>query len=377
MERIKYSFLTILNLILFNKMILKNLFAKRLIALMGMVFTTTSLLYSQIDNVDFLRSGAVDGTTLTEAYVTPWANAFGAGVNGNWYNTAKPHKFLGFDITLGVTVGIVPSSDNTYDVSKIGLKNFTGSGMSPTISGPDHEGPVLTGPSVNGIAPITFHTPPGTNWKYMPVPTLQAGIGLPLGSELKVRYIPKVGVGNVDVSSWGLGLIHSIIQYFPGNDLLPFDVSLFGGYNVLNGNVGITLGPDPTKIHNYSSAYAGEDWNQNFGVEVEAWNASVIGSLNLRIITLYGGLGYTKTRTQVQMTGNFPMPTVNPALSINDYVYEDAGVMKNFPDMDIKNYSGLRTNIGLRLKFTFFTIHGDYTWAQYSVLSTGFGFSFR
>ena len=90
---------------------------------------------------------------LPQAYITPWANAFGAGLNGSWYNTAKPHKFGGFDITLGVNVGIVPSSANTFDVSKIGLTEFTGTGMAPTVAGPDTDGPLLTGPSAGGITP--------------------------------------------------------------------------------------------------------------------------------------------------------------------------------------------------------------------------------
>ena len=109
-------------------------YAKRIGAL-GVIFCLVSSgLYSQIDNVDFLKAGAADGAALTSAYILPWANAFGAGINGNWYNTAKPHKLGGFDISIGASVGIVPSSDNSFDVSTIGLKTFTGTGISPTIS---------------------------------------------------------------------------------------------------------------------------------------------------------------------------------------------------------------------------------------------------
>ena len=57
----------------------------------------------------------------------------------------------------------------------------------------------------------------------------------------------------------------------------------------------------------------------------------------------------------------------------------NAGVKKgsDFPNMDIKNFSGLRANIGFRLKLAVVTIHVDYTRAQYNVLSTGLGISFR
>jgi hypothetical protein len=45
--------------------------------------------------------------------------------------------------------------------------------------------------------------------------------------------------------------------------------------------------------------------------------------------------------------------------------------------MDIKNFSGMRANIGFRIKLAIVTIHADYTRAQYNVLTTGLGFSFR
>ena len=112
--------------------------------------------------------GSADGSKLVQAYISPWINAFGAGLNGNWYNTAKPHKFGGFDITLGANAGFVPSSAKTFDVSKIGLAQFTGTGQAPTVAGPDNDGPELTGPSAGGITPLSFKTPPGADWGIIP-----------------------------------------------------------------------------------------------------------------------------------------------------------------------------------------------------------------
>ncbi len=334
--------------------------------------------YSQMNNVDFLRAGIVDGSKIAAAYITPWANAFGAGVNGSWYNTAKPHKFGGFDITLGISAGFVPSSAKTFDVSKIGLTEFTGTGMAPTVAGPDKDGPLLTGPAVGGITPISFSTPGGANWGIIPVPALTAGIGLPLGTELRIRYIPKITISDGDISSWGLGLMHSLMQYVPGDKVLPFDISLFGGFTRLTGNAGLNLKPDPSKPQNYSAAFpSGSFDNQNFGATVDALNISAIGSVNLPVISFYGGLGYSKTSTIIKMTGNFPLPAINPAISTTDYVYEDAGVLKDFPTIKIKNFSGVRANAGFRLKLGVFTFNADYTWSQYSVVSTGLGLSFR
>ena len=355
---------------------MSRLYTKRfLTTLLSLIFISYTVV-AQIDNYDFLKAGVNDASKITEAYIAPWANAFAAGANGSWYNTAKPHKFGGFDITFGFNVGIVPSTADTYDVSKIGLTNFTGTGMASTISGPNVAGPVLSSKPVSGIAPVTFQTPPGTEWRFMPVPALQAGIGLPLGSELKIRYIPKITISDGDVSSWGLGLLHSIMQYIPGNDLLPFDVSVFGGFTKFNANVPIDFQPD--SYDNYSSKYTPASFDdQNLEFTARAWNASAIASFNLPVLTLYGGIGYSSTSTDINITGNLPMPTINPALSTTSYVYEDAGVVKDFPAIETKNFSGLRANAGFRLKFAVITWHVDYTRAQYNVVSSGLGISFR
>jgi hypothetical protein len=333
-------------------------------------------LYSQIDNIDFLKAGIEDGAAIGEAYLKPWANALGAGISGNWYNTAKPHKLGGFDVNIGASMGFIPSVDNSFDVSALGLKAFTGTGTAPTVSGINVEGPTLSGPVIGGIPPVTFRTPQGANWGYLPVPSVQAGIGLPLGSEVKLRYIPQIPIGKGDISSWGVGILHSIMQYIPGNKVLPLDVSVFGGYTKLTLNTPIDFQPDDPQF--YTSQFPdGSFDNQNLEIVMETWNASAIASFNLPVISFYGGLGYTKTSTVINLTGYYPIPTINPALSTSGPVYEDAGVIKDFPEIDIKNYSGLRGNIGFRLKFGFFTIHADYTRALYNIVSTGFGFTFR
>jgi hypothetical protein len=346
------------------------------------LFLFSLVSFSQFKNVNFLRSAPVDGAKYLQEYITPFADAFGAGLNGGWYNTAKPHKFGGFDITAGISVGIVPSSKETFDVSKIGLSSsLTGTGIASTVAGPDKSGPLMTYRS-NGTTLVTFNTPPGTAWRYVPVPTAQVGIGLPFGTELKFRFVPKINIKDGNVSLWGVGLVHSIMQYLPGNKLLPFDVSLFGGYTKIQGNVPVDLQPDPS-ISAYTTPYdiATSFNDQNLKISVQALNISAIASLNLPVITIYGGIGYCKTKTAIDLTGNFPTPVlVTPIGNGAPYAqYNNTGVKKgsDFPNMDIENFSGLRANIGFRIKMSVITFHADYTRAQYNVLSTGLGISFR
>jgi hypothetical protein len=362
---------------------MNRLISKRSGTLLSTLIIFSTLSFSQLNNVDFLKSAPADGAKFIQAYVSPWANAFGSGLNGGWYNTAKPHKFGGFDVTTGISVGIVPASADKFELSSLGLSSsLTATEPTSSISGPDIDGPAMAY-KAGGVTLASFKAPPGTSWKYIPVPTAQIGIGLPFGTELKARFIPKVTIQNGDISLWGVGIVHSVLQYIPGNKLMPFDVSLFGGYTKLEGNVPLGLKPDPAIPQAYTTPFnASTSFNdQNLNLEVTALNVSAIASLNLPVITFYGGLGYCKTKTAMLITGNFPTPSlVTPTLPAVPYAeYNNTGVKtgKDFPSINIENFSGLRANIGLRIKLAIITIHADYTRAQYNVFSAGLGISFR
>src|ERR1035437_6771604 len=102
---------------------MNKLYTKRFGTLLGAILISSTVSFSQLKNVDFLKSAPVDGTKFLQAYISPWANAFGAGLNGGWYNTAKPHKLGGFDITTSINIAMVPSSEDKFDISKIGLSS--------------------------------------------------------------------------------------------------------------------------------------------------------------------------------------------------------------------------------------------------------------
>lgn len=335
---------------------------------------------------DFFKAGINDGMLLMEAYITPFANAFGAGFNSAWYNTAKPHKFGGFDITLNVSAGFVPANALEFDLANINFSslemvNPKGNTLAPTIAGSDMEGPALhvlqDVPGLPGtqVELVNFNSPPGTGFGIVPAPMLQAGIGLPLASEIKIRYIPTTPIDEGSLRLIGGGFMKSITDHIKAFKLLPVTISAFGGYNHLRGIVPISVEPD-TDV-NYEN-YSLSDFNdQSFILDVSSWNVSLVGSVNFPIITGYAGIGYGKTSTSMNVDGYIPLPTIDPDISTTSPVYKDEGVVEEVESINIDNYSGVRLNIGGRLKFGVFTIHADYTYANYNVLTAGLGISFR
>ncbi|MEA1886642.1 MAG: DUF6588 family protein [Bacteroidota bacterium] len=328
---------------------------------------------------DFFKAGINDGMMLMEAYIEPFANAFGAGFNSAWYNTAKPHKLGGFDVTLSVSTGFVPADATEFDLaninfSKIELVNPSGNSITPTIAGVTEPGPALH-VIEDGIELINFESPQGTGFGIVPAPMLQAGIGLPLASEIKIRYIPTTPIDEGSLRLIGGGFMKSISEHIKAFNLLPVDISVFGGYNNLRGIVPISVEPDT--YDNYNNYTFSDFTDQSFIVDVTAWNVSLIGSVNFAVLTGYAGLGYSKTATRMNIEGYIPLPSVDPAISTSSPVYVDEGVVEEVERINIENYSGPRINVGGRLKLGVFTIHVDYTYADYNVLTAGLGVSFR
>ena len=49
-----------------------------------------------VDNIN-------DAKSFLQAYLKPLGNGLGAITNNGWYNTARPHKLLGFDATVSLS----------------------------------------------------------------------------------------------------------------------------------------------------------------------------------------------------------------------------------------------------------------------------------
>lgn len=69
---------------------------------------------AQTQIVNFIRGGIEDGEKLIKAYLKQLGNAMGTTLNAGWYNTAKFHSALGFDVTFTLSAASVPQASYTY-----------------------------------------------------------------------------------------------------------------------------------------------------------------------------------------------------------------------------------------------------------------------
>jgi len=362
------------------------------VAITLLICSSAISLSAQNEISDIFKSGLTDLNTVANGYLKPAGNSLAAGLGSNWYNTAAVHKAWGFDLTVGASVVMAPQSDGTFDIS--GLTNLkptiAGTTLAPTFTGKgDGVGLTLYQPSklsngsnnpLSGQEIVSFTTPKGVS-KYIPAPTLQLTIGVPVINDVSIRWMPTVKVSNAEASLWGIGIKHNFKQWIPGIKLLPFDASVLVAYTQLNVKYGFPasaqitpdqlvsngLGyvPDPN-LNDYST--------QGMQMTAKSFTAGLIVSKTLLFFTPYVGVGISKTNFNLDLVGNYPT-LGDPVASGSTYKMQ----IKNVGD-PVK-VTGAETmpnaTFGFRLKFAVISIHAQYVAQKYATASAGFGITFR
>ena len=292
-----------------------------------------------------LKQDIAQGEKLLEAYFTPMAESFGAGLNNGWYNTAKPHSLGGFDLTFTLNTVIIPNSAKTFNIKKAGGDIFTSNETeSSTIFGSSDE-TQMTYINSNTDSSFVFNMPGGFKTPAMPLPMIQAGIGLIKNTAVDIRYMPLLNIGDAGkVNLFGIGLKHDLLQWIPGiGDAIPMSLSLQGGYTSLNTELEIS--------------------EQTVSLNTTATTINLVASRKILMLTGYAGIGYnSSTTTFTAEVENFDLSGVQFDEQVK---------------IEFESNNNLRANIGLRLNITLITIQADYTFSEYPTATLGLGVSLR
>lgn len=337
-----------------------------------LLFFSSFNLKAQVDIGLLLEGGAQDLNTYLENYMSPLFRGLGFGMNGGWYQTAKPHKTLGFDLSVSMIASQVPDANQFFTFNNSDYTNFfvegANSAQVPTIMGPntpaDDQIPIRvrdifdfdndgnTQESLYGFGAL-----PGAGWSdseiggllpfnAVPVPMVQLGVGLFKGTDLKVRYIPKYIIEDqASLELLGFGLMHDITQWLPGEKLFPLSLSVFAGYTGMK-----------TEI------FLDKDAGQSMQLEATSFIGQIIASKKLFIFTPYAGIGWAGSNADVTLKGNYT--------DRNDRVYTDP-LKLQYED------SGFRANLGLMIELAVVRFSGEYAIQEYNSVTLGFGISIR
>ena len=299
---------------------------------------------SAFSQQNILQNNLNEGEKLIEAYFTPMAETFGAGLNNAWYNTAKPHSILGFDVTFSLNTVIIPNSAENFMIEDNFNGIFTSSDEdASTIFGSMSSTQMNYNPG-NNLASSSFNMPGGLKTPILPLPMIQAGIGVYKKTSLDIRYMPILNVGdNININLYGFGAKHDLLQWIPAvGNVIPMSLSIQAGYTNLNTELKVA--------------------GQEVALNTKATTLNLIASKKVLMLTGYAGIGYSYSNT------NF---SANPNFDLNGLSFDDE------LDISFESTRKLRTNLGLRLNIALMTIHADYTFADYPTATIGVGVSLR
>ena len=312
-------------------------------------FLVCSSLFVSAQNITV--SNTSDATNFLGAYFSPFAEYIGAGLNKGWYNTAKPHKLAGFDVSLSLNLITISDEIVSFDVNSI--ENFSSASSStPSILG-SGEGAIIN--YQNGNVNGQFVMPDqNIEIKAVPIPTLNVGLGLIKGTEINVRYIPTyeydigfVGIGSVEL--YGAGIKHDILQWLPLNKFLPFDLSIQGAFSQFN----------------TSFEVESQSVRQGVDLDIQASTVNLIFSKKFAMITAYGSVGQNFVSSTLNANTNFSLGSTS---TLNF----------DFPlEINMPKTSEMQASAGVRLQFAIFTLYANQTFSSYPSTSAGIGISFR
>ncbi len=342
--------------------------------------------YAQISNVeDLIRANVADANLLVEQYISPFGRGFGAGLSNGWFNTARPHKFLGFDITVTGNAAVAPVGDQTFDLNALGLQNMrlvnpAADPNVPTVVGEDVPGPeveVFLNNPVTGQDEVigTFELPQGIGFRYVPSPMVQASVGLFANTEVMIRYLPEVEVSE-DVGSlklFGIGVKHSLNQWLALGAAFPVDLSIMAGYTTFQAKSGeLDVEPDAQAIPSGAS-YDG----QEVEIEARSYTVNLLISKSFSILTLFGGVGIESSNVDTKLKGTYPLTVFEDDITSPNFGQQIVEDVTDPVDISVDGVNKGRAVAGFRLQLTVLALHGSYTFSKYPVATVGLGISIR
>jgi hypothetical protein len=310
---------------------------------------------------DLLAAGLDDANRFTGSYLSPVAEGVLYNLGGSWLNTAKAKPLLGFEISVvGAISPLANKPDKTgfelniADYQNLRFADGSSSKMVSTALG-DISGIDVVIEDESGLFSESFELPSGIGSaiNFIPSGYIQASVGLIKGTEIKGRFLPEVNTDEVQVSLYGLGIMHDFTSHVPANKLLPIAVSGFVGYTQLSGD------------YQFSSTGFISGSDQRIALDMSTWSFQAALSTTLPIINFYGTVGYISGKSNLDLLGTYEV-TSGPFQT----TYTDPISVAN-------TASGVTASIGTKLKLGFFRLHAEYTKANFDLITAGVHLGFR
>lgn len=242
---------------------------------------------------------------LTDNFAQPASNGAAYQASAGWFSSATPVDEWKVRVSVHGNALFVPTSKKTFTVSNSQLQALNIQGAQnarvPTAFGTSSD--VVFQGEYQGY-PFEFQAFEGINRDYVPHAFVQAAVGLPYGTEVTVRAMPEVTIDGVDASTYGIGVKHSLSQYFRYNR--PDDFKLAVGLAYTKFKVAYDFTPVDIQIATLDL----------IDVNADLWMLEAIGSRRYGDFEVFGALGATSSAFDYTMdgTGDAGLKEINTAL---------------------------------------------------------------
>jgi hypothetical protein len=335
---------------------LKNI---RVLIVFGLLFVLNSSISGQDSKIiGYLIAGVEFSENAISRYTKPAAEGLVYGLTAGWNNSGSVNDPWKVSLALVTNGTFIPSEKRSFAVDLSDYSNLSlpggGSILSlPTIfgetdsklgfvanlDGNDYE---IEVPSGIGFASVNL----------LPTAFVQASVGLPKNTELKLRYFPTLNIDDTKLGMYGAGLQHEFSSWFPGSDIAGINMSAFIGYTRL------------LSLYSFDAGGIIDGTGEEVEMILNAWSYSLIGSKDFGRFGLFMGMGYVSGATVTSLNGTYDINLLSETIRISD------------PFSISNKISGFRFDIGTSIAIgKILSVWLDYTLQGYNNLSFGLNFN--
>ena len=328
-----------------------------------LAFTLVSKVYSQ-DNIDeLLAAGINDAQRFTADYIAPASEGLAYSLNNGWSNNAVSPRRFKFELSVIANASFIKEEKKSFllDVSQYENIRFPDNAPSKMVAtslgnnDPDVSVIVTYDDPIFGNQEVEITLPTGigaADVNLIPTAYLQASFSIFKGTQLKGRYFPTINTNEVNLGLYGFGIQQEFTSWLPADKIWPVAISGLVAYTHLDAS------------YDFTEDGIVDGNNQQIQTEVNTVLAQLIVGTRLKIINLYGTLGYISAKSTTDLLGTY---------RVNSGALSSQEITNPFSiEQDI---SGVRASIGATLKLGFIGLTAEYTLAEFDSATLGLNIS--
>ena len=335
---------------------------KNLFLICGLLVGTSTFAQNNLE--DLIAAGIADAQRYAEGYISPGTEGMIHSMANGWIQSAEVKKPLRFDVSIVGSASFIKDEHKTFTVNTADYNNLRfrdGSTVKQVATAfGENESDIMVYSVVqdgNFTTEVEFSLPQGlasVNMNVLPTAFLQGRIGVFKGTEVKLRYFPKIKQEDVEVGLFGVGLQHEFTTWLPAEKVFPVAISGIVAYT------NVAAGFDFTNYEIVTGS------NQRFDLNMNSWLFQIQASTKMKVVNVYGGLGYVSGNSDFKVLGTYKVVDGIPLNEITNE-FTDPFTVKN-------TVSDFRATIGANLRLGFFGMHVDYNLAKFNNVSVGLHF---